>query len=167
MRDTIFTIGYQGATVGRLVETMTAADVSMLIDTRETPMSRRPEFRRRSLEATLSDAGIRYLSVPALGAPKALRAQVGDWGVFAEGYRERLGLVRDELERILPIVTAERACLLCFEADPDACHRSLLAHEIQGLLDVDAVHLRPGRLDQADDDEDPGMGHSDGPCLFT
>jgi Uncharacterized conserved protein len=153
MRDTLFTIGYQGATVERLVETLTAAEVSILIDTRETPMSRRPEFRRRALEASLLDAGIRYVSIPALGAPKALRAQVGDWDVFAEGYRERLGLVRKELERILPLVTAERACLLCFEADPAACHRSLLAHEIQGLLDVDAVHLRPGRIDQADDDK--------------
>ena len=158
MRDTLFTIGYQGATVERLVETLAAADVSILIDTRETPMSRRPEFRRKSLEATLSDAGIRYLSVPALGAPKLLRARVGDWDVFAEGYRERLGFVREELERILPLVTAERACLLCFEADPDACHRSLLAHEIQGLLDVDAVHLRPGRVDQADDHEGLRVG---------
>ena len=162
MRDTLFTIGYQGATVERLVETLAAADVSILIDTRETPMSRRPEFRRRALEASLLDAGIRYVSVPALGAPKALRAQVGDWDVFADGYRERLGLVREELERILPLVTAERACLLCFEADPDACHRSLLAHEIQGLLDVDAVHLRLGRVDQAD-----ATGLHDGPRLLT
>ena len=158
MRDTLFTIGYQGATVERLVETLTAADVSMLIDTRETPMSRRPEFRRKSLEASLLEAGIHYLSVPALGAPKSLRAQVGDWDVFADGYRERLRLVREELERILPFITAERACLLCFEADPDACHRSWLAHEIQGLLDGDAVHLRPGRVDQADDDEGLRVG---------
>ena len=158
MRDTLFTVGYQGATVERLVETLAAADVSILIDTRETPMSRRPEFRRKSLEATLSDAGVRYLSVPALGAPKLLRAQVGDWDVFAEGYRERLNLVREELGRILPLVAAERACLLCFEADPGACHRSLLAHEIQGLLDVDAVHLRPRRIDQSDHHEGLGVG---------
>lgn len=70
MRDTLFTIGYQGATVERLVETLAAADVSILIDTRETPMSRRPEFRRKALEASLLDAGIRYVSVPALGAPR-------------------------------------------------------------------------------------------------
>ena len=97
MRDTLFTIGYQGATVERLVETLAAADVSILIDTRETPMSRRPEFRRRALKASLLNAGIRYVSVPALGAPQELRAQAGDWDVFAEGYRERLSLVREEL----------------------------------------------------------------------
>ena len=158
MRDTLFTIGYQGATVERLVETLAAAEVSILIDTRETPMSRRPEFRQKALEASLLQAGIRYVSVPALGAPKGLRAQVGDWDVFAEGYRERLSLVREELQRILPLVAAERACLLCFEADPDACHRSLLAHEIQRLLDVDAIHLRPGRIDQSDDDEGLRVG---------
>ena len=52
----------------------------------------------------------------------------------------------------MPLIETERVCLLCFEADPGACHRSLLAHEIQGLLDNSAVrHLRPGRPDEADD----------------
>lgn len=154
MVSTMFTIGYQGATLERLIQTLSAADVSLLVDTRETPMSRRPEFRPRTLEAALSDAGIGYVSVRALGAPKALRAlAISDWNGFAEGYRERLSLVREELERLVPLIETERVCLLCFEADPDACHRSLLAHEIQRLLDVPAVHLRPGWPDQADDHE--------------
>lgn len=147
MSATLFTIGYQGSSLERLVETLSAADVSVLVDTRETPTSRRPEFRPRSLEAALGEAGIGYVSATALGAPKALREIAGDdWDGFANGYRERLALVREELERLLPLVRAERVCLLCFEADSDACHRSLLAHEIQGLLDEAAVrHLRPGR----------------------
>lgn len=147
MSATLFTIGYQGSSLERLVETLSAADVSLLVDTRATPTSRRPEFRPRSLEAALAEAGIGYVSATALGAPKGLRAiAADDWAGFTDGYRERLALVREELERLLPVVRAERVCLLCFEADPDACHRSLLAHEIQGLLDEAAVrHLRPGR----------------------
>jgi uncharacterized protein (DUF488 family) len=158
----MFTIGYQGASLERLVETLAAADVSVLVDTRETPTSRRPEFRPRSLNAALSAAGIRYVAAPALGAPRQLRAVVSDWDRFADGYRERLDLVREELERLIPLVASERVCLLCFEADPLACHRSLLAHEIQGLLDVSTVHLRPGRVDEADDHERLRVG-SKGP----
>jgi hypothetical protein len=121
MVSTMFTIGYQGATLERLIQTLSAADVSLLVDTRETPMSRRPEFRPRTLEAALSDAGIGYVSVRALGAPKALRAlAISDWNGFAEGYRERLSLVREELERLVPLIETERVCLLCFEADPDS-----------------------------------------------
>ena len=160
--EAMFTIGYQGASLERLVETLAAADVTVLIDTRERPTSRRPEFRRKSLDAALAAAGIRYLSVPALGAPRELRAVVSDWDRFADGYRGRLALVREELEQLLPLVVSERVCLLCFEADPLACHRSLLAHEIEGLLDVPTIHLRPGRVDEADDHERPRVG-SKGP----
>jgi len=151
--DLMFTIGYQGASLEGLVETLTAAEISVLVDTREMPTSRRPEFRRKSLDAALAAAGIRYLSLPALGAPRELRAVVSDWDRFVDGYRDRLALVREELEGLVPLIESERVCLLCFEADPLACHRSLLAHEIQGLLDVSTVHLRLGRVDEADDHE--------------
>jgi hypothetical protein len=154
MPATLFTIGYQGAKLEQVVASLAAANVSVLVDTRETPMSRRVEFRQRALASALGEAGIQYLSVRALGAPKPLRAiAADDWAGFAAGYRERLALAREELEGLVPLVASERVCLLCFEADPTACHRSLLAHEIQRLLDVSAVHLRPGRSDKSDDHE--------------
>lgn len=142
----VFTIGYQGASLTELVAELAAAKVSVLVDTRHTPMSRRPEFRRGSLESALADAGIRYLPASALGAPRELRELAPvDWDEFAEAYRDRLRLVGEEIEALLPIVVSERVCLLCFEADSAACHRSLLAHEIESLLDVSTTHLRPGR----------------------
>jgi uncharacterized protein (DUF488 family) len=148
MPVTFFTIGYQGVSIDEVLAELAAADVSVLIDTRHTPMSRRPEFRARALEGALADAGIRYLSAAALGAPKDLRAiATVDWDGFADRYRERLRLVGEELEALLPVVATERVCLLCFESDPDACHRSLLAHELQSLLDAAPIHLRPGRAD--------------------
>lgn len=87
----MFTIGYQGASLERLIESLAAADVSVVVDTRDTPHSRRPEFRPRSLEAALAEVGIRYLPARALGAPRDLRSlATGDWDGFADGYRERL-----------------------------------------------------------------------------
>lgn len=156
--EEMFTIGYQGASLKHLVEALAAADVSVLVDTREAPTSRRPEFRRKSLDAAMTAAGIRYLSVPALGAPRELRAVASDWDRFADGYRDRLALAREELESLVPLIESERVCLLCFEADHLACHRSLLAHEIQGLLNVSTVHLRPRRVDEADHDEGLRVG---------
>ena len=154
MTATLFTIGYQGANLEQVVASLSDAGVSVLVDTRETPMSRRVEFRQKALASALDDVGIRYMSVRALGAPKPLRAMAADdWDAFSAGYRQRLSLVREELERLVPLIAAESVCLLCFEADPEACHRSLLAHEIEGLLDVSAVHLRPGRTDETDDHE--------------
>lgn len=154
VRERIFTVGYQGTSLGHLIQTLSAANVSVLLDTRETPTSRRPEFRRSALQGALEAAGIRYVSVRCLGAPKDLRALASvDWRKFAEGYAERLSLVREELQGILPMVDSERVCLFCFEADPASCHRSLLAHEIQRSLDVDAIHLDPRRVHEPDDEE--------------
>ena len=155
---TIFTIGYQGASLEGLLDALEAAEISVLVDTRERPTSRRPEFRSGSLNASLASAGIRYVSMPALGAPRDLRDLVTDWDRFADGYRDRLALVREELESLIPLIESQRVCFLCFEADPFACHRSLLAHEIQGLLDVDAVHLRPGWVYEPDDDKGLRVG---------
>jgi uncharacterized protein (DUF488 family) len=156
MPDVLYTIGYQGASLEQVLASLTDSGVSVVVDTRETPMSRRVEFRQRALASALEGSGIRYISIRALGAPKPLRALAPtDWPRFAAGYRERLLLVREELERLVPLIESERVCLLCFESDPAACHRSLLAHEIQRLLDVPAVHLRPGRPDEPDDHEGP------------
>jgi uncharacterized protein (DUF488 family) len=91
MSATLFTIGYQGAKPEQVVASLAAARVSVLVDTRETPMSRRVEFRQRALASALDQAGICYLSVRALGAPKPLRASAADdWPGFAAVYRERL-----------------------------------------------------------------------------
>jgi len=48
MPATMFTIGYQGATLADLIESLASADVSVVVDTRDSPHSRRPEFRPRS-----------------------------------------------------------------------------------------------------------------------
>ena len=103
MSGALFTIGYQGAKLEQVVASLAAARVSVLVDTRETPMSRRVEFRQRALASALGDARIRYVSVRALGAPKPLRALAADdWAGFAAGYRERLAVAREELERLVP-----------------------------------------------------------------
>ena len=86
MSSPMYTIGYQGTSIERLIQTLADANVSVLVDTRESPMSRRPEFRAKVLEARLGQAGIRYLSMRTLGAPKALRTMApDDWDGFADG----------------------------------------------------------------------------------
>ena len=64
MPSTLYTIGYQGAKLEQVVASLSAARVSVLVDTRETPMSRRVEFRQRALAAALNEvAESRGLSV--------------------------------------------------------------------------------------------------------
>jgi uncharacterized protein (DUF488 family) len=73
MSATLFTIGYQSAKLEQVVASLAAARVSVLVDMRETPMSRRVEFRQRALALVLEMAGIGYLSrhTGGLGSDKS------------------------------------------------------------------------------------------------
>jgi uncharacterized protein (DUF488 family) len=51
---TMFTIGYQGASLEGVIDALADAGVSVLVDTRETPMSRRVEFRPKALRSALA-----------------------------------------------------------------------------------------------------------------
>ncbi len=152
MSDTLYTIGYQGAKLEQVIASLSAAKVSVVVDTRETPTSRRVEFRGRALEEALEAADIFYVPLPSLGAPRKLRELAAvDWEAFSAAYRERLVRERRSLARLMQIIVTERVALLCYEAEPACCHRSILARKVQTLLELPVVHLRPDQPERADD----------------
>lgn len=130
----IFTIGYQGATQAELVGTLKAAGVELLADIRAVPLSRRPGFSKNALAAGLREAGIDYVGLKALGTPPAGRdaARRGDHATLAEVYAGQLALPEAMLQGAqLRAWAAERpTALLCFEREPQGCHRSLLVQAI-------------------------------------
>jgi uncharacterized protein (DUF488 family) len=123
-------IGYQGRSVDELVERLHAASITTLIDVREVPFSRRVEFAKTKLAARLAQAGIRYTHVPAAGNPKENRKS-GDSPAVLARYRAHLAKTPGVLEAILAAAGGEPAALLCYEADPDACHRSVLLERLR------------------------------------
>jgi uncharacterized protein (DUF488 family) len=50
---------------------------------------------------------------------------------------------RAELASLAELVKHRRVCVLCFEADPAHCHRSIVASELGKLLPVRVQHLMP------------------------
>lgn len=155
----IYTVGYQGVSMAQVLDSLEHAGVTLVVDTRETPTSRRVEFRSRRMAAALLERSIQYVSLPQLGAPKALRETVFRWQEFAAGYRSRLAQHPATVEQLVKLARGHRVCLLCFEDDPQACHRSLLVDELERQLSsVTALHLRPGRVDKANDSEGVGVG---------
>jgi uncharacterized protein (DUF488 family) len=65
----IFTIGYEGATVGEFLSAMKKAGVERVIDIRALPLSRRPGFSKTPLRTALEEEGIEYVHLKALGTP--------------------------------------------------------------------------------------------------
>lgn len=142
----IFTIGYEGATQGQLIEALRTAGVEVLADVRAVPLSRRPGFSKNILAAGLGEAGIDYVGFKALGTPPAGReaARKGQHARLAEIYAGQLDLPEAIVQaaQLIELAAARPTALLCFERDPAGCHRTLLLDAI--LPDAQRVDLFPG-----------------------
>jgi uncharacterized protein (DUF488 family) len=142
----VATIGYQGATMDSFLRALSEAGVELLVDVRAVAGSRRAGFSKTPLAANLQGAGIDYLHLRGLGTPAPGRAaaRAGRHDEMRRIFGEHLsGLeARAELEALADIVQGgRRVCLLCFEADPAHCHRTLVAAALGELVPIDVRHL--------------------------
>ncbi len=142
MQGTIFTIGYEGATMDAFITALRAAGVERVIDVRALPLSRRPGFSKSTLAASLQAAGIDYVHLKALGTPKRGRdaAKKGDVITLRTVYDAQLTLPEAQAAAAqMRDLAAERpSALLCYERDPCHCHRTLLLQaEGEGIEVVD------------------------------
>lgn len=128
---TIFTIGYEQATQAQVIGALKAAGVKRVIDVRAVAASRRAGFSKGVLAASLKDEGLDYVHLKALGTPKAGReaARAGRTEemrhIFEAHLAEPEAIVA--LADAADLAEARPSALLCYEADPAQCHRSILA----------------------------------------
>jgi uncharacterized protein (DUF488 family) len=128
------TIGYEHATPTALVAALREAGVATVVDVRALANSRKPGFAKRALSASLAEAGIRYEHLPALGTPAAGReaARSGRPEAMRRIFAAHLSGMEAQaaLAGLREQVRRERVCLLCLEADPARCHRTLVAEAV-------------------------------------
>jgi hypothetical protein len=154
----VATIGYEGATMDRVLAALVQARVELLVDVRAVASSRRPGFSKTRLAAHLADAGIDYLHLRGLGTPADGRAaaRAGRPDEMRRIFDTHLhtAAARDDMDTLADMVgSGRRVCLLCFEADPAHCHRSIVADRLGGIIRVDVDHLRP-EIEHDDEDAD-------------
>ena len=139
----IFTIGYEGATVAEFVVALQQAGVKRIIDVRALPLSRRPGFSKTPLRGALAEAGIDYVHLKALGTPADGRAaaRAGRHADMARIYAGQLELPEAMVQSAQMLALAEEmpSALLCFERQPEHCHRSLLLDAAAN--DAEIIHL--------------------------
>lgn len=127
----LFTVGYEGKTLGEFLDELAAAGVERVIDVRAVAASRRPGFSKTALAGALAERAIDYLHLRPLGTPADGRAAArsGRIAEMREIYARQLdtpeaGLA---LERALEAARERRSALLCYEREAADCHRSMLA----------------------------------------
>jgi uncharacterized protein (DUF488 family) len=109
--------------------------VQRVLDVRFRPQSRRPGMSKTRLGGLLAEHGIAYEHRRALGTPADLRFlyRSGRVGEAAEAFRRhvRSSAAGDLDELAAELGAGPRTALLCLEADPAVCHRSVLADELR------------------------------------
>lgn len=142
---TVFTIGYEGATLEDFVATLQHSSVERVLDVREVAQSRRRGFSKNALAAALADVGIGYTHLRQLGDPKAGReaARRGDIEEFQSIFEGHLELpeTKEALLTAADICQTEATVLLCFERNPQLCHRTLVAKRLTDLCSLSVRHL--------------------------
>ncbi len=157
----VSTIGVYGFTLDRFLDTLRQADVRLLLDVRQRRGVRGPEYAWANagrLQAALAQAGVgyghhkelapttelrqlQYREDERVGVGKRSRAELAP--AYVERYTKEI-LDRVDLAPIVASLAAEGAgALFCVEADPEACHRSLIAARLAERHGVPVAHLRP------------------------
>jgi uncharacterized protein (DUF488 family) len=140
----LFTIGYEGKALDDILGRLKADNIDLVVDVRALPLSRKRGFSKKAFAAALKGVGIDYAHRIALGTPKPMRTRYKrdhDFAALRIAFEEYLGHQTHSLMELVELVRGKRACLLCFEADPALCHRSLVATAAQRLGAPPATHL--------------------------
>jgi uncharacterized protein (DUF488 family) len=129
----VFTVGHSTRSLAEFIALLAAHSVSELIDVRTVPRSRHnPQFNRDTLPAALEVAGIGYAHIAGLGGfrhthPASLN--MGWRNVSFRGFADYMQTPEfaENLAALIEQAAHEQLALMCAEAVPWRCHRSLIA----------------------------------------
>ena len=130
---TIYLTGYEKEGTDEFIEKLRSVRVSLLIDVRERPLSRKKGFSKSSLRSNLERADIKYKHFGNLGSPRQIRTNLkddGDYLTFFKHYRRYVRKQTASVSKITEMAVRETVCLMCFEKNYVTCHRAIIADEI-------------------------------------
>jgi uncharacterized protein (DUF488 family) len=145
MPPKVWALGYDGHLADTLIAVLVSERISTVVDVRWTASSRKKGFSKSALWTSLAEADVDYRHLRELGAPKPLRDALSvskDFPAFARSYQSHLGDQSEALEALSELVRTRQVCVLCLEANPEECHRSLLADRLRSNMGVEVVHLQ-------------------------
>ena len=129
----VFTVGHSTKTAEAFISLLQAHRVTLLLDIRTVPRSRtNPQFNKDSLPETLVQAGIRYHHAPELGGLRKANKESVNLGwrnLSFRGYADYMQTpaFNEAIDHLLSLAQGDQIAMMCAEAVPWRCHRSLVA----------------------------------------
>ncbi len=144
---TISTVGHSTHPIEEFIDILRAHGIRQLVDVRTIPRSRRnPQFNRENIKASLQTAGIEYCHLPGLGGLRHARKDsinIGWRNASFRGYADYMQTPEfsANLGRLMELASAAPTAIMCAEAVPWRCHRSLVADAlmVQGVEVLEVI----------------------------
>ena len=146
----IFTIGHSTHPASEFIEALKVHEIKRIVDVRTIPKSRHnPQFNREELEESLVAEGIGYLHMPGLGGLRHARKDSRNtaWrNASFRGFADYMqtGEFATNIEKLIEIAQQETVAIMCAEAVPWRCHRSLIGDAllVRGVdvMDITGKH---------------------------
>jgi uncharacterized protein (DUF488 family) len=133
MTPLLWTIGHSTHPSDEFLALLQAQEITFLIDVRTIPRSRHnPQFNADMLAESLHHAGLQYRHLPELGGLRTPQADSINQGWRNAGFRGYADYMQTEafwrgLDVLMAIGHEARTAIMCAEAVPWRCHRSLIA----------------------------------------
>lgn len=149
----VFTIGHSTRSLEELLELLRGRRVELVADIRAFPGSRRlPHFSRRSLERDLPLTAIGYVHLPGLGGRRQGLPDSPNQGWRSASFRAYADHMmepsfQEGLETLLELSSRHRVAIMCAEAVPWRCHRSLVADALTARGREVRHIMGPGRAE--------------------
>ena len=153
-KGTVFTVGHSTLPIERFVALLASYGIECLADVRTVPRSRHnPQFNADALAASLGAAAIQYVPMLALGGlrrPNKNSINAGWRNTSFRGYADYMqtDAFREALEALIGLSRDKRVAIMCAEAVPWRCHRSLVADalSVRGIPVVEILSQTNARM---------------------
>jgi uncharacterized protein (DUF488 family) len=129
----VMTIGHSTHTIEEFIRLLQAHEATCVVDVRTVPRSQHnPQFNKESLPRSLKQAGLGYVHAPGLGGLRHAKLDSPNMGwrnASFRGYADYMQTPEfaQSLEELVRLANQDRIVLMCAEAVPWRCHRSLIA----------------------------------------
>lgn len=153
-QGSVFTVGHSTLPIESFIALLDAYGIRRLADVRTVPRSRRnPQFNADALASALRARSIEYVALPALGGLRHARKDSPNAGWRNESFRGYADYMQtrafeEGLDALIRMSRELRTAIMCAEAVPWRCHRSLVADalEVRGIPAVEILSERSARL---------------------
>lgn len=142
----LFTVGHSTLPIERFTALLHAYGIECLVDIRSVPRSRHnPQFNADAIGMSLRESNIDYQPLPALGGLRRPHKDSPNTGWRNESFRGyadymQTSAFKEGLDTLIRLASVRRVAIMCAEAVPWRCHRSLVADAL-GVRGVPVIEI--------------------------